>query len=446
MASMSRPATPTVRRPSGRWFRTLAIGGLLLAIAYFAWRGVLRGLADSGDLAVGFSAGRAWLLGHDPYDAVVLGRDLVVAGGADVAGSGLLERLQNVYVPATLPAFAPLAVFSWPIASLVFLALNVAGSAFIAVGLGRLLGWRASEPRALALAALVLALAPVHTAVASGQTAILATTALLAAVLAGRRGHPIGSGLLYGLATVIKIQIGLPFVAYLVWRRRWLAASCALLLVAGAGLLAVARMQAAGVPWLSSWLANLAALSGPGGINDPSPLNVERFSLINLQVLLFDVVGRDDLVNLLTFALVGAAGLGLVWLVRGRTERDLLAVSVVAVLALLVAYHRYYDAVLLAFPIAWAVAALGSRLRREAIAVLVLSADFLLPFQTALHDLEQGGRLPTWLTGGPLWDTVLLAQHVWALVLLTVVLLVAAARARSVPASDQPVVVRSMSG
>lgn len=422
---------PLAGGPVGRALKVLALSGLLLAIAYFTWRGVWRGVVDSGDLAVGYSAGRAWILGHDPYDVVVLANDLTQAGGADVARSGLLERLQNVYFPATLPAFAPLAVAPWPAAKLLFLALNVGGALFIALGLGRLLGWRPSQPRSLVLTAFLLALAPVHTTIASGQTAIVATAALVAAVLLSRAGHRIWSGLLYGLATVLKVQIGLPFLAFLFWRRQWAAGMAATLVVGGSSLLAVLRMDAAGVPWTSSWLANLATLSGLGGINDPSPLNPERFSLINLQLLLFNFVPLGDWVNLLTFGLVAAAALTLIWLIRGHDRQDLLALSVVAVLALLVAYHRYYDAVLLALPIAWAFSALDGPRRRQGVAVLVLSADFILPFQTALHEMQQSQLLPAWLTDGPIWETVLITQHVWALILMTLVLLFAAARERA---------------
>ena len=64
-------------------------------------------------------------------------------------------------------------------------------------------------------------------------------------------------------------------------------------------------------------------------------------------------------------------------------------------------------------------------------AVLVLCADFLLPLQTALHDLQQKGIVPAWLADSGLWQTVLIAQHAWALVLLALVLLWAAVRERS---------------
>lgn len=434
---------PRTGRPVANALKALAFGALLVAIAYFAWRGAWRGATDSGDLAVGYSAGRALLLGHDPYDAVVLRKDLIAAGGGEMAGSSLLDRLQNVYFPATLSAFVPLAVVSWPAARLTFLTLNIGGALFIALGLGHLLGWRPSQPRSLVLMALLLALAPVHTTTASGQMAILATAAVVAALILERADRGTWSALLYGLATVLKIQIGLPFVVYLLWRRRWAAGAVAGIVVGGSSLLAVLRMQAAGVPWASSWLANLATLSGPGGINDPSQLNPERYSLVNLQVLLFNFVPLADWVNVLTFALVAAAALAFVWLSRGNDHQGLLALSAVAVLTLLVTYHRYYDAVLLALPIAWALSMLRSGGKRLAAIALALCADFVLPAQTALHDLQQRQILPHWVTDNELWRSVLLAQHVWALVLLVLVLLCAAAIERRTEPGGQALTTRS---
>ncbi len=420
------------RLAARRVLKTLAWGGLLLAVAYFSWRGIWRGINDSGDLAVGYSATRAWISGQDPYDVVALKRELSAAGGADVASSPQLDRLLNVYLPTTLPAFVPVAILQWPVARLLALTINVGGTALIVLGLIRLLGWRPSQPRALALMAFLIALAPLHTTIASGQTAIVSTAALVAGLLLERARHRTLSGMLFGLATVLKVQLGLPFLAYLVWRRRFVAAGAAGAVVVGSSVLAVGWMQLTGVPWLASWLANVGALSGPGGINDPSPLNADRFSLINLQVLLFNFVPNGDWVNALTYGLVGAAAVAFAWLGRGR-ERELLAVSIVAVLGLLVTYHRYYDAVLLSLPIAWGVSALSGPRKHEGLAVLVLSADFLLPFQTALHAMEESRAVPAWLVDSGLWESVLITQHTWALVGMAVVLVFAAARERLAP-------------
>ncbi len=133
--------------------------------------------------------------------------------------------------------------------------------------------------------------------------------------------------------------------------------------------------------------------------------------------------------DVITVGMVGVGALALVWLIRGRHPREeLLALSVVAVLTLLVTYHRYYDAVLLAFPIAWGFRALTTGRWRQGSMVLLLSADFILPVQTNLRDMQLSGVFPGWLTGNAIWDTVVLAQEAWALVLIALVLLWAAVR------------------
>ena len=422
---------PAARGRGARLIWVLAVLAVVVAGAYLAWRGVWRGAGQSGDLAVGYSAARAWLLGHDPYDATILNGDFLRAGGGELASGGLLDDLRNVYFPGTLPVFIPLALLSWPDARLVGLAINLAASLFIAIGVNRLLGWRLTSTKALVLSAFLLALAPIHTTIAYGQTGIVATAAIVAAMLYERSGRPYASGIMYGLATAIKVQVGLPFLVYLMWRRRWAPALTSFLVLAGLTIVSVVRMELTNTTWLNDWLVNLSLLSRPGGINDPSVLNADRFSLINLQYPLQSLISDGATAQLVTLGVVGSAALALLWLRRGRDARpDLLSLAVVTVLGLLVAYHRYYDAVLLAIPIAWAASSIGTPQRRWAIVVLVLSADFILPLQSIFYEIGQSGILPTSLTDGLFWNAVVLAQHVWALALMVVVLLVAAYRDR----------------
>ena len=170
-------------------FRRLGWLILVAAVLYLAWWGVLRGAVASGDLAVGYGAGAAWLGGANPYDVAQL-EEHALAGGADRAIIGQLETLRNVYFPTTLPSFLPLAPLSWPAAKILVLALNLAATGFIAWGLVRLLGWGRTEPRTFGLVAFVVALAPLHTAMAIGQVAILTTAAIVAALLLERSGRP----------------------------------------------------------------------------------------------------------------------------------------------------------------------------------------------------------------------------------------------------------------
>ena len=215
-------------------------------------------------------------------------------------------------------------------------------------------------------------------------------------------------------------------------------ATTSCLALVGLTVLSVVRMQVAGGPWLNSWLANLSWLSRPGGMNDPSMQNPDRYSLINLQYPLSSLIADGALVQLMTLSAVGLAALALVWLRRGRDPHpDLLALAIVAVLGLLVAYHRYYDAVLLAIPIAWACSVVGTPRWRQGVVVLALCADFILPFQTALNAV-QNQILPSSLTGGVFWNAVVLAQHAWALTLMAIVLLVAAAKDRQRMPRNEP--------
>lgn len=410
--------------------RAVGWGLLIFAVVVFAWRGIWPGLNDSPDLAVGYAGGRAWLAGHDPYDAATLNADILLAGGAEVVADRVLDRLPNVYFPTTIPAFAPLALTPWPVAKLLWLGLNSAAALFIATGSARLLGWPLRALRSRTLVAFILVLAPFHTTVALGQTGLVSTAAVVAALLLERSGRRIPAGIAFGLATILKIQIGLPFLAYLIWRRRWLSVVTAALLVIGSSLLAVVRMHIAGVPWGSSWLTNLTVASSPGGLNDSSPANPERYSLINLQYPLSILVPGPVWANLAAIVLVGLAAAILLWIARRyRPGEELLVVSIVAVLGLLVTYHRYYDAVVLALPIAWAFSMVGTTRWRQAALVILLCTDFIFPVLGAMRLADERQMLPLGLTDSLIWRVVLLPIHVWVLVSLVAVLLWSLARA-----------------
>jgi hypothetical protein len=231
------------------------------------------------------------------------------------------------------------------------------------------------------------------------------------------------------LATAFKLQVGLPFAAYFLLRRKGALFVPAALTFAMVGLVSIAWMTASGVSWLAGWSANLAHLARPGGLNDPSLLNPDRTSLIDLEYLFQTVAPGGQSLGVLALALTGMAAVTLLaW--TDDSEPSWIAISGIAILSLLAVYHRYYDAVLLAIPVAWGLSVFGTAASRIGLAVIVLAADFLLPFQTGLNAIAKSGLLPTWLTSSPLWTPVALSQHVWALVAIACVLLYAAMRER----------------
>ena len=253
----------------GRWLLALAWLALAAAVGSFAVRGIARGAVDLGDLAVGYAAVRAWVAGEDPYDPAIIDEELAAAGGPVLQNGNVNDELRNVYVPTTIPMFLPISFPTWSAGRLVGLTINVVASVFIAMGLLRILGWRRLVPRALFLIAFFLALAAMRTTIASGQTAIIATAGIVAAVLFQRSGRGVAAGVMLGLATAIKVQLGLPFLVYVLWRRRWPTVGAATIVLFALTLISVIRMTVAGVPWLTSWMQNLEVLSAPGGLNDP---------------------------------------------------------------------------------------------------------------------------------------------------------------------------------
>jgi hypothetical protein len=185
-------------------------------------------------------------------------------------------------------------------------------------------------------------------------------------------------------------------------------------------------MVVAGVPWFSSMLGNLQLTFTAGGYNDAVRSSAGRYTLINLAYLLHCFSDSRVVVGLVTYGLIGVAGVVMAWRIHGKgRDRELLGLGIVATLGLLVIYHRTYDAVLLVFPLAWAVSVLW---RRDAVAadwptrvaawgVLTCCASFMVPGQLLFLQLGERGLIPAWLGSSTIWQATVLCQHVWAILI-----------------------------
>jgi hypothetical protein len=103
----------------------------------------------------------------------------------------------------------------------------------------------------------------------------------------------------------------------------------------------------------------------------------------------------------------------------------------------MVAYHRFYDAVLLLIPLAWAISAIAQR-RTVAAAwgVLLLMVPFFLNAATVLKVMEQRAPLPAWLLDQWWWNTLVLPQQAWALLGMAVLLILAGEQHRTMQRGD----------
>src|SRR5271165_1569298 len=347
--------------------KSLLILLVLLAGSEFMVRGPVRFLraADFNDFISPYIQSRALLKGMDPYSPEVLVRLWPVEGAhrpdflaKDLAEGSLIAKrgIPTAYPLTCLFLLVPLAILPWPVAHLAWLvigaglALGVIWSllSFLALGVG----FDGNDWRAYVFVAFSLALAPLHTGLAAGSI-VISTVALCGIALSlEQRGRETWAAILLGMAVCLKPQIGLPFLAYYLLRRHWRLVGVASGVVFATAMLAMARLAISGTPWLQEYRTDNKVLLATGMLGDFTERNPIRFSLIDLQVLLYAILHRATAANVLALTL-SATLFGIwIWLfLRSGSQDALLPMGTLAVLSLLPVYHRLYDAFLLMFPL-----------------------------------------------------------------------------------------------
>lgn len=422
----------------------IALVILLLSVgAEFTVRGPLRfaHAANFNDFISPYIQSRAWLHGEDPYSPQNLVRlwppeaerfDFLSRDLAD--GTLVLKRgIPTAYPLSALALIAPLAVLPWHIAQPLWLAITVLSFVVTIASLLSVAKLLSLSRRALLFLALALALAPFHTALAAGSIVSVAVAASAAAIWAANRRREVLAGVLLALAVGLKPQIGLPFCLYYLIRRRWRIPAVAVGLPVMLFAFAALRCLACGTPWLQNYLYDNRILFAPGSLGDFTESNPMRFGLINLQVAAYTLLHNRNAATAAAIAVAAAASMVWLFLVYKRNERspDLLALSALVVLSLVPIYHRFYDASLLIFPLAWTFTVSDDRFRKMARTVLlVILVVFLVPGGTVLEEMQQAGHFAT-LKNYWWWNTLVLPHESWSILLLAVLLLLFLQRKRS---------------
>jgi hypothetical protein len=375
------------------WLRAGLLVLLIAGCAVFIWRGPVRASMDvQHDFALIYSSARAWLVGADPYCAESV-RCVWLEAGGPIERDPMGGRTSTVllYPPPAFVVLAPIAAMPWRLASGTWVIANVAlyaasiwAVAWLAWGrragrAGASVDGGSRQLAVLAFVALAVWLAPAATNGYVGQTAVLTMFLIVTAYVVGVRGRrgrasrllrteasrPLAAALL-GAATALKPQMALLFVVYEAGRRRWTMAAgasamCVMLFVVGA-----ARMDAAGVDWWASWQGNLSAFTEVAD-GDPTRRNAIRHHIVNLHLPLHNFTDNREVVKMLVVGILAVLSLGYLAVdlrrgrERGEGNNELLSLSMVSVVSLLIVYHRFYDAVLLLFPLALAVKGIAAR-------------------------------------------------------------------------------------
>ena len=420
---------------------------LFCAASEFIIRGPLRfaHAANFNDFISPYIQTRAWIAGIDPYSSQNLLRlwpadsehyDFLAHDFAE----GTLVYKHGIPTAYPLTAFVllvPVAALPWHIAHPAWLVLTVLAFAVTVISLiwtARLLPL---TRRSLVFLILALALAPFHTGLAAGSIVTVAVAASAAAVRSAEHDRDLLAAVVLAIAVSLKPQIGLPFLFYYLLRRRWRLATVAAAIVATFAAVGLIRLAASSTPWLENYLYDGRVLLGPGSLGDFTEKDPLRFGLVNFQVAAYTILQNRDYAIVAAFAVAAIAGL--IWLFlffwRASHHDALLEMSTLAVLSLIPVYHRFYDAALLIFPLAWSITALtapNGRLRTLARAVLaVIILVFLVPGGTILTQFQQAGHFAA-VQNYWWWKTIILPHESWSILLLGLLLL-GATRIRDSP-------------
>jgi hypothetical protein len=424
----------------------LCIVLLIMAGAEFMVRGPMRAAVGTAgqfnDFLSPWIQAKALIHGLDPYSPQVLLNlwppeaphysflPREVANGTLVANRGI----PTAYPVTAFVLIVPFTALSWKLAYAVWFAINLVLFAIMLRMMISLAGLSLRDPRALLLIAATLALAPFQTGIVTANVSLVAVELCVIAVWTARRHQDIATAALLAVAAGLKPQIGLCFVLYYLLRRCWTVAGISLAMLGSLVMLGLLRFEFGHTPWLADYLSDNHILLETGVLGNFTAINPTRFGLINLQVALYPLIGNVRLTNdaaeavggmlLITWSILiwvsGAASskVGRKW---SGEDCDLLALSTIAVISLLPVYHRFYDATLLVFPLCWIFVSFR-RAHGTSLACLLLLAPFLIPGGTLLETMQISGRIPASLSQHWWWEAFVMAHQVWALLILSVLL------------------------
>jgi hypothetical protein len=321
---------------------------------------------------------------------------------------------------------APVAWLPWPVAHHVWLAISLMAFGLTVLSVAQRIGFHWQEKRTYCFLALALALAPFQTGLATGSIVIVAVGFCALAVLAADRQWNIAAGVWLAVAVALKPQIGLPFLVYFLLRRRGRVVTTGAILLAILAATAVFHLTMNHTSWGDSYRYDNTILFARGSLGDFTESNPLRFGLVNLQVLLYTFLPDRAGANLLALAIAGVLGLTWFFLLwrRSDSKNEFLALAALTTLSLLPVYHRLYDASLLIFPLAWGLVALSGSRNGLAKGTLVLILVFLVPGGSALEQLRHTTHFVT-MQHSWWWAHIVMPHQVWALLFLSVLLLVA---------------------
>lgn len=373
-----KTAPSTVRRPN----QVLLTLALSIGALYFVLRGPVRALAPggSGDFVTHYNATRTYLNGGNPYV-----REDVIAEAIQSGRDGRIPAINPhlLLQPGALLLFTPFALVPLKLAVWLWLCVELTATAFLWWGAMRLVE---VPPRArVAFTTALLFLSPIHSAIAHGQVSLIFCGVTINVLWMLKNRRPLLAGIGLGML-VTKVTFGLPVAL----PSAFLGRAKVLLL---AGVIASAAWFPMAVRYgieqpVVDYFASLEDAADPGGTADDTRANDLNYHQLNVRSWWYSwglPSGLTEGLAALSLAVLALAlfrGRGLA-LAAGSSDWYW---SLAAIFTCISVYHRFYDAALLAIPLAAAVKHWPASLARAA-AVLVL--PFAAPGASAMRYFTQ---------------------------------------------------------
>jgi hypothetical protein len=419
-----------------RWIAWAGWCFLLIGAVVFVKRSLLLP-QRFWDFPIVYTSSRAWLLGRDPY---ALEAVLPLWPPDSVA---YVKYTPDVFLPVATPAsliaLAPVAWMTPAPAVFAWIAGSLALTCGAIIAAGAMAGIRWDSPAAGWFGGVILLSPPLQIGFLAGQPAVAATALLVLGALAAMRDRHLLAGICFAFGSCLKLQLGLPLIllCFFIPGKRRGAIYASLILAAVLAVLLV-KIRIDHINSLQGWFANIRSVAQPGGMDDFALQNSERFHMLNFQLLFAALIGNRRLVDVLS---VGSSLLlamllllrmtrssdnpaanraGVAVLREAPARLDMLrCLAAAAPLCLLPVYHRYYDAVILIFTLAWAVReSVRPRPWPAMAAGVILCIAFMTPMSIASR-LAAG--LPA--SAETAVNLLLIPFRVWALLALTLIVL-----------------------
>lgn len=390
--------------------------GLLAALAVLAlllmwFNGVASAIDESMmDFNILYAGASLFASGENPYFAVPM---------QEVLGSAVPNKLGvQVTLPSVFGILSPITLLGHGAASVLWLLLNLVCIILSIFLLLRLAGLSPGSWYGAMLVVVCLLCGPFRMGLRQGQVdnlVLLLIVVMVLLVWQGRRR--LLPAILLGVAIALKPTSAGLFSIHLLCRKRVLAGMAALI-VSGGAVVICALILTVNVPdWWLTWREVIASVEND--FNKVSADNPRLDLMTHLAAGIFAITGSSFLAVTAGIAVCLPIFLRTLFSVEvglqvDRRELLLRELSIVSLVGMLVVYHRFYSAVLLVFPLTWAV----HRLSRGNGSLRVWLVLFSIPFfsivngQAAFTAVVARGWIP-WLGGDSLLGRGLQFHFVW---------------------------------